>query len=244
MNCERARDLVVLFLAGELAMEESEVLRPHLMTCPDCTRFMSEQRRLSAELACIPDVEPSEGFALRTATTIREGLRARRCTPWSRLAVSREASWVAAIAAGLLVFAALRWLPGGIADLPYDLSFLEPPAPTATPIRSPVASWDSSDVEDALAALRADLDRAVPGAGSKSSDRPETATDTAVSGRTWSSTPSSNSGKAWDSAVGALERRADALEWDVTLSGRSGWGSRVEELQADLESLARSIDES
>jgi hypothetical protein len=226
MSCDRTRELILLFLAGELAEEEAELLRPHLLACPDCTRHMGEQRRMLKALASVGEVEPSQEFAGRTAATVRLGLQARRRSPLARLATRPGVEWAVGVAAALLLFAAFRWLPGGLLDRPFDLRFLDPDAgEMPAPARS-AATWEAADMNDAIGALREDLALAAPG----SSD-----TDRAAA-----TTPS---GGSWSEAVDALDRETRAWEWDVTSLGRSRWTSHVDEIEARMDALAAGLEE-
>ncbi len=221
MNCERAQDLILLFLAGELATEEAEMLRPHLLTCAECTRHMSGQRRQLRMLEAAEEIEPSPGFSARTAATVARGLRLRRRAPLNRLASLPGIPQAAALAAALLLFVGLRWGPSLITDTPYDLSFLRPEARHEEAQEMPQAQW----VDDSLAALREQIVAFSP----KVADTPE-------------GTATTGSDERWDAEVCGLTREAEILEWEVTSHGRTRWNSTVHDIEERLDALASGLE--
>lgn len=224
MNCERARDLILLFLAGELAVEEAEVLRPHLFACTACTRHMAETRRLLRLAQTAPEVEPAPGMAERTAATVLRGLRVRRTSPVGRLAGVPGMPGVVGVAAAVLVFLGLRFGFDPILDRPYDLSFLDTPRQTEPDAKLDVPTLAAVDhaldsIEERITAMRP-----------TAVEQPASTTEDAA--------------QAWQGAVGTLTRQAEILEWKVTDARSTRWGDSVEDIQDRLDDLASRLDKS
>lgn len=231
MNCDRVQDLILLFLAGELAAEEAELLRPHLLGCAACTRSMSETRRMLRALDEVTQLEASDETDRRTAASVRLGLKARAGRPINRLAAAPVASWMSSAIVMLMVCFALRWYEGEIPDQPYDLSGVQPPVviePEA-PVFPPLTAVDA-----ALDGISARIAEARPGAGADDTEGVELAegaSDADAAPLTWSE------------SLDGLQQQAAMWEWHVTVSRPEPWTESVADLRERLDQLASGLDE-
>lgn len=109
MNCQQARDLMSLYLDGELLAAERTELEEHLRQCDDCRYELAELEALVDALGSLPEEPLPAGFRdrlhsrlVRTSWRLAWAPRLRRLLP---VPGSLHVSWVRAVAvACLLVF--------------------------------------------------------------------------------------------------------------------------------------------
>jgi len=101
MKCKRYKENIILHLYGELSDRESEDLKGHLRTCPDCARELEYTRKVFATLDEIqPDSVP-EVNAENNWAAVRRGIE----TPFPRTRRRpMMPRWAFAGAALMLVF--------------------------------------------------------------------------------------------------------------------------------------------
>jgi len=95
-------ELMSLILDGEAAPGQQEVLRKHLLECPDCTAVWAAWQVLATGFKDEPMMVPPPGLALRVTARIEERSRWRAWTRW--LGASLLIAWLG-IAALALLFA-------------------------------------------------------------------------------------------------------------------------------------------
>lgn len=76
MNCEEARDLIVLAAYGELPEEHTTGLDRHMTTCADCMAEWREIEEMDALLAFHPIVEPDPNLLAQSRMRLDEALDA------------------------------------------------------------------------------------------------------------------------------------------------------------------------
>jgi predicted anti-sigma-YlaC factor YlaD len=75
-------ELMSLILDDEAASGQQEMLRKHLLECPDCTSVWSAWQALDFSFSEQPMLAPSPDLALRVAARIEERSRWRTRTRW------------------------------------------------------------------------------------------------------------------------------------------------------------------
>jgi anti-sigma factor RsiW len=103
VGCAEFLDGYSEFRDGLLTGELEESFERHLEDCPACARYHGVVSRGAAEFARLPEIAPSEGFALRLQDRLME-------EEWTR----RRASSAAPVGVTVAVAAALglaAWLP-------------------------------------------------------------------------------------------------------------------------------------
>jgi len=101
MKCKRYKENIILHLYGELSDRESEDLKGHLRTCPDCARELEYTRKVFATLDEIRADSVPEVNAERNWAAVRRGIEAPFPSSQRRPMMPR---WAFAGAALLLVF--------------------------------------------------------------------------------------------------------------------------------------------
>ena len=101
-------ELMSLILDGEVAPGQQEVLRKHLLECPDCTSVWAAWQALDVSLREEPTLAPSSDLALRVAARIEERSRWHTWTRW--LGASLLISWLGIAALALLFAVTAVWL--------------------------------------------------------------------------------------------------------------------------------------
>lgn len=104
MNCEGARDILPLYLYGELGFEQEEALCAHLEQCPSCSQEYEKARRLTEALD-----------RRRLEPTPETLVACRRELHWRLATESKGLSW--AVAFARLRAAAWAWRLAGAAAL-------------------------------------------------------------------------------------------------------------------------------
>lgn len=66
-----ATEVVEAYVAGSLSDADRAVLESHLIGCPHCAAEVEEWRALFTELAALPYLEPSPGFADRVMASVQ-----------------------------------------------------------------------------------------------------------------------------------------------------------------------------
>lgn len=117
MNCEVVRQLLSLFLYGELSLEQEQALQEHCEGCEQCRRALENERRLHEALDA-ERLEPSADLLLgcRRELSLRLKLAARQS--WMKRLTARLSNGVpaillrpaAAMALVALGFFGARWL--------------------------------------------------------------------------------------------------------------------------------------
>jgi anti-sigma factor RsiW len=72
MNCERAENLFVEYLYGELGQKQLESVQAHLDECPQCSVAFSELTRIRELAGSLPDLEPTQIAVNRVIAQARE----------------------------------------------------------------------------------------------------------------------------------------------------------------------------
>lgn len=72
MNCQRADELFIEYLYGELTPQQAESVRTHLEECADCTARLAELAQVRELTARVPDPEPSRMVVNRVLARARE----------------------------------------------------------------------------------------------------------------------------------------------------------------------------
>jgi hypothetical protein len=118
VKCSQARELLSLYLDGELESSRAELLSGHLEVCPGCSRELDELRKALEMLRYLPELTPADGF--------RAGLKERlaeerldmpvKCRPRDSLARRWIKLWPRLAVAATLVLAV------GITSLWYGLA--------------------------------------------------------------------------------------------------------------------------
>ena len=72
MNCQRAEDLFIDYLYGELGQEEAESVQAHLDECQQCSVQFSELTRIRELVGRLPDQEPTQIAVNRVIVRARE----------------------------------------------------------------------------------------------------------------------------------------------------------------------------
>lgn len=110
MNCQQARDLLSLYVDGELPATERSGLEEHLERCEDCRCELEELRALVDALGSLPEEPLPTGFGERLhARLVRRSWRAvvapslGRLLPASFSEVSFSPVWMRAVAVACLV---------------------------------------------------------------------------------------------------------------------------------------------
>ncbi|MCS7043545.1 MAG: HEAT repeat domain-containing protein [Bryobacteraceae bacterium] len=125
MNCEKVRELIPLYLYGELAFDEEERLEEHLSACPACASERARCEKLTALLAqgeAVLSAELLSRCRRDLATALEKerrgrGLAARWRALWSKW-LSAPPAWfrpVGAVALVALGFFGARLLPEDLA---------------------------------------------------------------------------------------------------------------------------------
>jgi anti-sigma factor RsiW len=108
MNCEQVRKILEAFKEGRLSAEESRAARVHLASCAACASGLSLSDRMEILPALDDGIEPSEDFAARFHSRLRDRLShpagGRALDPWWRRAFAWGHPWKLAAASA---FAAL-----------------------------------------------------------------------------------------------------------------------------------------
>jgi hypothetical protein len=101
MNCERAREWLVLDIYGDLGPLESVELRPHLELCPSCQKDRNAltATRSLLDAATVPEVSVNVLRVVQESAVRQDHLLRR----WRRGAIA-----VGSLAAGLLLFLLIR----------------------------------------------------------------------------------------------------------------------------------------
>jgi hypothetical protein len=76
MNCEGARDSIILAAYGELPDDEAVGLERHLAACEECFRELSALRAMDEQLALHPMGEPDPNFVAQSRMRLDEALDA------------------------------------------------------------------------------------------------------------------------------------------------------------------------
>ena len=76
MNCEGARDSIILAAYGELPDEQAVGLEQHLMSCEQCLAELESLRQLNQDLALNPLVEPDPNLVAQSRMRLDEALDA------------------------------------------------------------------------------------------------------------------------------------------------------------------------
>lgn len=102
MNCAKTRDLLGMYLDGEVQPRHRGAIREHLEACESCRAELASVSSLSAQLAALPTCEPDEAFYRRLFQRLWEERQPAR--PGARYV------WQAALAAAamLALFFSLR----------------------------------------------------------------------------------------------------------------------------------------
>jgi hypothetical protein len=76
MNCESARDSIILAAYGELPDEQAVGLEQHLMSCEDCLAELETLRQVNQAMALHPVVEPDPNLMAQSRMRLDEALDA------------------------------------------------------------------------------------------------------------------------------------------------------------------------
>ncbi len=76
MNCEGARDSIILAAYGELAGREAIGLEQHLPACEECLKELEPMRQLEKLTALHPMVEPDPNLVAQSRMRLDEALDA------------------------------------------------------------------------------------------------------------------------------------------------------------------------
>ena len=82
IGCERARELISCLIDGELSEKEKSEVSEHIETCPECKAVFDAFFALSDDLTVLE--EAPEGLTENVMSAIKEGIPAKRRTPWVR----------------------------------------------------------------------------------------------------------------------------------------------------------------
>ena len=72
MNCERAEELFVDYMAGEISRTDAESLQAHLDECPKCAGKLAEMIRVREMVGQLSHPEPSPMAVNRVLAVARE----------------------------------------------------------------------------------------------------------------------------------------------------------------------------
>jgi len=76
MNCDGARDSIILAAYGELADENAAGLEQHLASCEECMEELNALRQMDAAMALHPVVEPDPNLVAQSRMRLDEALDA------------------------------------------------------------------------------------------------------------------------------------------------------------------------
>jgi len=166
-ECSKIQDELSAYLDGELAPEDSERVRSHLVACERCRREAEDLRRVAAEVRDLPRVAAPADLRERTLERVRsEGARATT----SRLRLVWPAAAAVLIAGALSLYASFSRrtaLPGPRYESPAAGTggrLLESPPPVErAPVPGRAASLRAADeASEAMPRTADGLPSAVP----------------------------------------------------------------------------------
>jgi hypothetical protein len=76
MNCESARDSIILAAYGELPDDEAVGLEQHLMACEDCLAELEAMRQMDRAVTLYPMIEPDPNLVAQSRMRLDEALDA------------------------------------------------------------------------------------------------------------------------------------------------------------------------
>ena len=103
IDCEKAADLIPLYIDGELSADERSRLEDHLSSCETCGLLYEEIRELVTALHSIKDEEPPEGFHRAFMDRLAHETKPKN-KPWNFMRISMAAACAAVV---LIVISAL-----------------------------------------------------------------------------------------------------------------------------------------
>ncbi|MCL5108454.1 MAG: anti-sigma factor, partial [Chloroflexi bacterium] len=151
MNCQEVRELLPLYLDGELENYQKESVSRHLDGCPECRRRLELDRRLTGSLARLarPTVAARVPATLKPRVMAKVGNRQRWQPFWRAARVLASGTtlviWIGLVGLLLVAIATMaRDMPGIAAKPPLapqttGVAAPSPAAATAAAARAPVA---------------------------------------------------------------------------------------------------------
>lgn len=154
MNCNDFRELIALYVEGDLNPADTKQLEQHLETCADCREFAEEIRESQSSLKKLQDSTDSQlamdAVRQRVLNQIRIDREPRRLFGWKWQTVALAALMAAAALAGAVTF--VRLIPRRAPDVPIvKMQKVEPAQTQSAPSIAQQPSTQTTTASDSSA---------------------------------------------------------------------------------------------